>query len=62
MRFRLQFATTNSAFEGAARPLEIARILRALADKIEAEGVEPNAHTLLHDCNGNGVGSAKLSH
>jgi hypothetical protein len=60
MRFRVQFATTNSAFDGGDRPLEIARILRALADRIEAEGIAPSAVIQLRDINGNGVGNAKL--
>lgn len=42
----------NAAFEGDNRPVEVARILRALADRIDTGATDG----LLHDINGNRVG------
>ena len=50
--FNLKFSVENSAFEGNDRPLEIARILRKLAEGFE-EGQPDN---LVRDINGNRVG------
>jgi hypothetical protein len=49
---KIEISTSNQAFELDAQ-VEVARILRELADKIE-QGEEP---TRLRDLNGNSVGS-----
>lgn len=69
MRFQLQFSITNSAF-APSRTSEIARILRTLAEQIEADGFREGldslpAHLASHswplwDANGCGIGNAKL--
>lgn len=51
--FALQFNTDNAAFEGDNKPSEIARILRAVAFKVEAGETEGKAR----DINGNSVGA-----
>ena len=51
--------TTNAAFEGDALRTESARILRALADRIEA-GEDFRDHATVRDVNGNRVGTVRL--
>lgn len=60
MRFRVQFAVINAAFDGVDRPVETARILRDLADRIERGGIKPGDNLLIRDINGNAVGQATL--
>ena len=50
---QIEIRTENAAFDGQPE-LEIARILRLLADKIESTGLEDYS---LRDINGNTVGS-----
>lgn len=60
MRIKLELDTSNSAFfEGGGAGVEVARILRGLADQLEDwPGV--NTFTLgLRDVNGNKVGTAE---
>lgn len=53
--FTVKFDTDNAAFEGASRDYEIARILRAIADKVEDKGCSGFFETI-RDVNGNDVG------
>jgi hypothetical protein len=55
MRFALELECSNAAFGNthAERCEEIARILRALADRLDANTAEPGR---LRDSNGNTVG------
>lgn len=57
---RLRIKTDNAAFEDDARPLELARILRHVADQIEAQRAEDGDHCVIFDANGNGVGEWAL--
>lgn len=58
MKFEVHIGTENAAFEGGPGP-ELARILRALADRVEDS---PLGMTMrLHDANGNRVGFAALT-
>lgn len=57
MAFRLNFDTGNAAFDEDDRAAEVARILRAAATAIE----RGSRDGVLHDINGNRVGSFKLS-
>jgi hypothetical protein len=50
----IQFQTANAAFDDMPG-LEIARILRALADKLESANGATNGP--IHDSNGNRVGA-----
>ncbi len=56
----LQFsiATTGAAFEDAGAEVETARILKALASRIESNGIEAGQELTLRDMNGNKVGIA----
>ncbi len=54
--FRLQIETENAAFEPSPR-LEVARILRELAERLE-QGLFGGRR--LHDINGNNVGSFRF--
>lgn len=56
--FRLNVHTDNAAFADDPGP-ELVRILRAVADRIEAEGV-PTLYETIHDVNGNDVGRFAL--
>ena len=57
--FRCTIKTTNAAFDGHCNTtFEIARILRDLADRVEQNGADIY---LLHDSNGNTVGTGKLT-
>lgn len=58
--FIVKFDTDNDAFEGAGRDYEIARILRAMADRIEDHGC-PTAPAIVRDVNGNNIGRFCLS-
>ena len=55
--FRLTIKTENAAFEDDGLHVEVARILRALADKLEGPYDFTRYHALL-DGNGNKVGRA----
>lgn len=56
--FVLKIDTDNAAFEDGLAPYEVARILRAVADKV-VDGVPPQYQTV-RDANGNDVGRFKL--
>lgn len=56
--FRLSIRMNNSAFENV-NGQELARILRALADKIEEDNLDNGDTISLHDINGNRVGTAE---
>lgn len=58
--FRLFIDTDNGSFgdDGTARGVEVARILREAAAKIEIEGDAWNWYHTLLDVNGNDVGRA----
>jgi hypothetical protein len=58
MRYALEIITDGAAFDGRTTS-ELARILRAEADGIAAEGVE--AHRL-RDINGNRCGGVTVDH
>lgn len=58
--FSLAIETNNAAFEDNSVP-EIARILRALAAKLEAMGAPAVGPYRLLDMNGNKVGMASFS-
>lgn len=58
--FRLTIQTDNEAFQPDARP-ELARILVALADRIES-GEDFSLYRNVCDINGNVVGKVKLEH
>ncbi|MEN6304888.1 MAG: hypothetical protein ABFD96_19310 [Armatimonadia bacterium] len=61
MTFNLNLNTDNAAFEDN-EGAETARILRALADRLENSAFDDyNGMWLLRDSNGNAVGSAWLS-
>lgn len=53
MTFTLKFDMDNAAFEGG--DFEVVRILRAIADRVEREGV-PSHYQTVRDANGNDVG------
>lgn len=55
MKFTLEINCNNAAFEDGAT-FEIARILRELADDLDAG----HSTTVLRDANGNRVGQAEL--
>lgn len=64
MKLRITIETDNAAFadDGGShtpfsRGAEVARILRALATKVDATGIDANADRPLYDFNGNNVGS-----
>lgn len=54
MSFSLIIETDNAAFEELNAPVEIARILRVVAGKFEADVYQPGG--VLTDINGNTVG------
>ena len=58
--FRIEIRTDNAAFADHATS-EVARILRALADKLDLMHGLP-AHCTLYDLNGNRVGFAQEEH
>ena len=61
--FEIRFDTGNAAFDGMDRGPEIARILRLMADRIEARGAATDgAEWAVRDRNGNTVGALVLSH
>ena len=55
-RYIVKISVENSAFDGAYRSYEVARILRELADKIEMS--IPAETIYLNDINGNQTGVA----
>ena len=55
--FTMHIRTRNAAFEGDAHPLEVARILHEVADKLEAGYRSGTAR----DYNGHAVGAFKLT-
>ena len=59
MKFNLYMHTDNAAFEDD-NPGEIVRILRAVADRIEAAGEAPTHYLTIFDVNGNDVGRYAL--
>lgn len=59
LRFTLRIDCENSAFDDGVTP-ELARILRDLADRLEA-GETSRHYRNLHDANGNPVGVFKLA-
>ena len=54
MAFRLEINTENAAFEGDNLRIELVRILRAVARRIETDGDDRGN---ISDSNGNHVGS-----
>jgi len=59
LRFKIQMTCENAAFEGGA-DAEVARILRALADRLDSYGSSGFYETIF-DANGNDVGRFRLS-
>ena len=57
----LSIDTTNAAFEDTGVESEVARILKALAERIEREGAKAGQEFVLRDLNGNKVGTATVS-
>lgn len=55
-KFTLKFDTLNSAFDYGNKEAEMARILRKIADLIEADGC-PKLPTNIRDVNGNVIGN-----
>ncbi|MEN7527921.1 hypothetical protein [Cupriavidus sp. DL-D2] len=63
MKLIAEMALGNSAFEGPGGPAEAARILRKLADELEAKPElqpSPEIHPL-RDVNGNRIGIAYIT-
>jgi hypothetical protein len=56
--YDIHIEARTAAFEGAAQPAEIARILRDLASRIAGGDVPPN----LRDHNGNHVGYVTIDY
>lgn len=61
MTFNVRISTDNVAFEEDNLGLEIARILRGVADEIESGVIATGETIRLRDSNGNRVGFATLS-
>ena len=63
-RFDVSMEVDNMAFgdgvDPEARNYEVARVLRELADKIEADYVPMDNYRILRDINGNTVGTAQF--
>ena len=55
MVFKLWFDTENVAFEDA-KEVEVVRILREIANKIEQSGSVPGFYQTIRDINGNDIG------
>ena len=55
---KVNIGTTGAAFEDAGAEVETARILKALASRIESNGIEAGQELTLRDMNGNKVGIA----
>lgn len=55
-KFYVEINTSNAAFSGMDCPVEVARIVRELADKVD-NSTEKKLY-ILHDINGNKVGIA----
>lgn len=58
--FKLTIHTDNDAFAEGELTIELARILRDLADRVE-EGEVGRKSVTVYDINGNDVGRAKLT-
>ena len=58
--FTLNIRTDNDAFQDGNMDLEVSRILRATADRLERGEIQPGNSATLRDVNGNDVGRAKL--
>jgi hypothetical protein len=58
--FSLQFETDNTAFTDAESQVEVVRILRALADRIENEDLADQAG-VIKDRKGNVVGKFEMT-
>ena len=57
MKFTITIDTDNAAFDDGERGSETARILRAIALRIDGDPVEePTFYATIHDINGNNVG------
>lgn len=56
--FELMFTTDNAAFEGDGGNAEVARILRAIAERVEADAGSGS----VRDVNGNRIGEWKLTY
>lgn len=56
--FRLEIKTDNDAFSDLPE-MEVARILRDLADRLERNGMPGRTSLRLYDLCGNNVGQAK---
>lgn len=54
--FQLYIRTENAAFSDDGEAAEVTRILREIADKIEADGEAPAFFLTILDVNGNDVG------
>lgn len=54
--FRLYIRTDNAAFDDGNKPAEVVRILRDIADRIEAGAEVPYFYQTILDINGNDVG------
>lgn len=59
MEFVITISMNNAAFEEQPN-LELARILRKLADRLETEWPLPDGTCVLRDINGNSVGTAQV--
>lgn len=55
--FEVKLSTSNAAFEDESGAFEVARILRALADKLE----DGHRDGIVKDVNGNTVGNFRLN-
>ncbi len=55
---KLSIETSNSAFQDEGTEYELARILEALAKRIQNEGATKGQEYVLRDINGNKVGTA----
>jgi hypothetical protein len=57
--FNLSFDVRNAAFDDGNRPYEAARILREIADKLEAQAYVGGGH--VRDVNGNTIGHWEMT-
>ena len=58
MRFTLEMHCDNAAFADHGEPVEVARILHDLADRLERDGDQRDR--VLLDINGNRIGVARF--
>lgn len=59
MTLKITLTMDNAAFEPDPG-IEVARILRALADRAEVESIEDGRRMVLRDFNGNSCGKAEV--